>query len=243
MWWLFGLKPALPGGLHAALQRIRGRRTPAYLAADAARLFSDTDSSLDWKHNRRGPLWWAFKAFLLTQGREKTYLAEYVRHRAAVAGIEARPPFMDLDLVKFALSYPPELDFDNRYDRPNVRGALRGRVPDALRLDRRKSSLAPFYHEGWIGPDLPVVRQLLLGPDCEVRRFVQPRIIDDLLNEPPAAGARRWMSFGARVWGLFSVECFLRHCRNPAFGDSLRAGPTLVPPSARLVRAPLAHLN
>jgi asparagine synthase (glutamine-hydrolysing) len=238
IWRLFGLKEALPNRVYDMRRGSRGRHVPAYLTPAAARLFRETESQVDWRRNRAGPLWWAFKAYLLTKAREKAYLPEYLRHRAAMAGIEARPPLLDLDLTKLALSYPPELDFDVRHDRPNIRGALRGRAPDAVRLDRRKSNLGSFYHAGWIGRDLPLVRRLLSGRDVEVRRYVRSGAIEELLASPPPVGGPRFMAFGKRVWGLLVAECFLQYQKDAGFADRLLSFPELAAPGFRVVRAP-----
>jgi asparagine synthase (glutamine-hydrolysing) len=235
LWRLFGLKGAVPYRLHEPARQHRGRFVPRNLTPESARLYAETNDPLSWKRNPSGPLWWAFKSYLLTRGREETSLTEYLRHRAAMVGIEARPPLMDLGLVEFVLSTPPELDFDNRYDRPIIRESLKGSAPDAVRLDRRKSNLASFYHRGWIERDLPVVRKVLLAPNVEVRRLVEPGSIDELLENPPPVGGRNWMQWGPRLWGLLAVECFLQYQADPSWVDRLLDSPELAEPRSRVV--------
>lgn len=234
LWKRFGLEPAMPGSFHETRNRRRRGRWLADLAPDAARQVREHHDELAWKKDRTGPLWWAFKASLLVQGRERVGLPDYLRHRAAMAGMEARPPFLDLELVRFVLGYPPEMDF-GRYSRPNIRGALRERVPEEVRLDRRKSNLASFYHEGWVGPELPMLRSILLDRSARVRRFVRPGTIEALLADPPMVGARGWMSFGPRVWGLLGVECFLRHQEGSGFGERVLGSAQLALGRARAV--------
>jgi asparagine synthetase B (glutamine-hydrolysing) len=238
MWRVFGVKGALPYRPHAAARRHRGRYVPQHLAREGAVIFTETDDALAWKRNPAGPLWWAFKAQLVTRGREKSSLPEYLRHRAAMVGVESRPPLMDLNLVEFALSIPPELDFDSRYDRPNIRESLKGSVPDSLRLDRRKSNLAAFYHYGWIERDLPLVRKVLLSRDVETQRFVRPGYIAGLLDDPPPIGGKDWMLWGPKVWGLLAVECFLQYQTDPEWATRLLNSPELALPSSRVVAAP-----
>jgi asparagine synthase (glutamine-hydrolysing) len=235
LWRLFGLKGAVPYRLHETARQHRGRFVPRSLAPESARIYAETNDPLSWKRNLSGPLWWAFKSYLLTRGREETSLTEYLRHRAAMVGIEARPPLMDLGLVEFVLSTPPELDFDHRYDRPVIRDSLKGSAPDAVRLDRRKSNLASFYHQGWIEHDLPLVRRVLLAPDVEVRRLVEPGSIAQLLEDPPRVGGRNWMQWGPTIWGLLVVECFLQYLADPSWLDRLLDSPELVAPRSRVV--------
>jgi asparagine synthase (glutamine-hydrolysing) len=235
MWRIYALKGALPVSVHAAIRRVQGyeRYTARYLGADSARVVFETHDPWDWKRAADGPLWWAFKAHLATQVWEEVGLPEYLRHRAAVGGIEARSPLMDLDLVTFCLSIPPDVEFDVRHDRPLVRRALEGRVPDPVRLWREKSNLAAFYHQCAVGADLPAIRRLLQAPDAEIRAFVRPEAVDDLLRDPPAIGERGWMGWLPQVWSMLIVESFLRHQLDPAFVSRTVASPDVRPPRAR----------
>ena len=75
-------------------------------------LLVDTDHSLDWKRAADGPRWWTHKAYLLTRSRKYVRITDYLRERAAMAGLEAAPPLLDVDLVETALRIPPEIEFD-----------------------------------------------------------------------------------------------------------------------------------
>lgn len=237
LWKTFGAKAALPYGLHSRLRRRRGR-APGWLAPECERLFLETDDPLRWKRDPGGPLWWAFKSRVLTVEREEVGLPEYLRHRAAMAGLEARPPLMDLDLVQFSLSVPPHLDYDRRIDRPVVRDAMKGVIPEAVRTAREKSNLAPFYHESVTGSDLEAVRRILQAPDAEVRAFVRPEAIDRLLDRPPRVGESGWLHWLVPVWGALTAECWLRQQRDSGFAERTLAGAELGRPSARVHRAP-----
>jgi asparagine synthase (glutamine-hydrolysing) len=236
VWKTFALKGALPVSVHAAIRRMRGyeRYTARFLGADTARLVFETSDPWKWKRAADGPLWWAFKAHLATQVWEEAGLPEYLRHRAAVGGIEARSPLMDLDLVTFCLSIPPEVEFDARHDRMLARRALKGRVPDAVRLWREKSNLAPFYHQCAVGADLHVIRRLLQAPDAEIRAFVKPDAVDNLLRDPPPVGRQGWTRWLPQVWSMLIVESFLRHQGDQAFVSQALASSDVRPPQANL---------
>jgi asparagine synthase (glutamine-hydrolysing) len=235
MWKTFALKGALPVSVHGAIRRVRKDEhyLERFLRGDTAKLVIETYDPWEWKRAADGPLWWAFKTHLATQVWEEAGLPEYLRHRAAVGGIEARLPLMDLDLFTFCLSIPPDAEFDARHDRPLARRALAGRVPDSVRLWREKSNLAPFYHQCAVGADLPAIRRLLQAPDSEIRAFVRPEAVDDLLREPPQVGDPGWIGWLPQVWSLLIVESFLRYHLDPGFVSRILASPDVRPPRAR----------
>ena len=160
----------VPYRLHAELERRRARRLAdaGWLRPDAFALLVDMDTSLDWKRIADGPRWWTHKAYLLTRSREYVRIADYLRERAAMAGLEAAPPLLDVDLVEAALRIPPEIEFDPDTDRPLIRRATRGILPDSVRLSVRKSNLAPFYLETASGRDLAAMRAVLTARDLRI---------------------------------------------------------------------------
>ncbi len=116
-------------------------------------------------------------------------MPEYLRQRAASAGLVARPPLFDVDLVEFALRIPPELEFAAELDRPLIREAMRGRVPDVVRLDVLKSNLAPFHHASVAGPDLAPIREVLSSPDLEIAAYVDVDAVRRLVEDAPEFGS------------------------------------------------------
>lgn len=212
----------VPYRLHAELKRRRARRAghAGWLRPDALALLVDTDDTLDWKRTVDGPRWWTHKAHLLTRSRELVRIADYLRERAAMAGLRAAPPLLDLDLVEAALRIPPEIEFDPDIDRPLIRRSTRGLLPDAVRLSVRKSNLAPFYLDTASGRDLPAMRSVLTAPDLMIGAYVDERAVRLLVERPPAPGADgfRWQ---ADVWRLATTECWLRQLESQAALASL----------------------
>ncbi|MHB8233897.1 MAG: asparagine synthase-related protein, partial [Solirubrobacteraceae bacterium] len=97
------LAGALPYQLHAVLRRsVRGRAIPTWLRPRTARDLLDSEDPLAWKR-LDGPRWWGSIAHGLTRGIEEAGLFEHQRRRAALAGLEARHPLLDLDLVELGL--------------------------------------------------------------------------------------------------------------------------------------------
>jgi Asparagine synthase len=236
LWRRFGLNPALPYSLHERARKRRGR-APAYLSRQSADVFVDTNPHLLWKRNLDGPLWWSWKASVLTRQREEIGLPEYLRHRAALAGLDARLPLMDLDLVEASLAVPPDYEFDQRFDRPLIRQAMKGSVPDEIRLSPSKSNLGPYYHRGLAEQDFPFLRHLLLASDAEVLRYVNPTFVQKLMERAPQVGDRGWTTWLSPVWALATAEAWLRHQSDPGFVERLLAeGPTQ--PAWRVHKAP-----
>src|SRR6185295_20257718 len=142
-----GFRGAIAPRLH---ERVRGRRpagryAPGWLRPGPTALFVDSEDPWRWKR-LDGPRWWAALADTLTRGRERADIADYVRRRARLGGLEGRSPLLDLGLVEFVLRLPPETNFDPVTSRPLAREALRGTLPDAVLARRDKSDFAGFYH-------------------------------------------------------------------------------------------------
>jgi asparagine synthase (glutamine-hydrolysing) len=241
VWRRYGLKGAVPYRVHTLARRLHGseRYAPEILTAESARLLFDTDDYWTWKKSP-GPRWWAYKAYLTTRRWDEARVPEYARHRAAMAGLEARPPLMDVALIERALAIPPELDFSRRFDRPVMREGLRDRVPDEVRLWRQKSNLAPMYHEAVVA-DLAPVRRILGSDDSETRAFVRGDAIRDLLVGPTTIGDRHWMRWLGAIWPLLTVECWLRQEADPSYADRMLASGVFQRPAARVHRAPPAE--
>jgi asparagine synthase (glutamine-hydrolysing) len=236
LWRRFGWQAAMPDALHRRARRLRGRM-PRYLNPESARLFVETDTRWQWRRHTEGPLWWAWKASILTREREEIGLPEYVRHRAALAGLDARLPLMDIRLVEASLEIPPDYEFDQRFDRPLIRAAMKGVVPDEIRLSPLKSNLAPYYHRGIVEVDLPWIRRLLLAPDAEVYRYVDRAFVERLLERPPKVGDPSWIYWLSPIWAVVTTETWLRRQADPSHTERLLAE-DLPRPAADVVSAP-----
>jgi asparagine synthase (glutamine-hydrolysing) len=237
LWRRFALKGAVPYRLQRAVRLHRGpaRYVPGYLSTESAQSFFEGEDPLAWKRNAQAPLWWAWKAYITTRIWEEARLPEYLRHRAAMGGIEARPPLMDTRLIELALSVPPELNFDSLHDRPIMREGLRARVPDTVRLWREKSNLAPLYYAAVL-EDIPGVRRILVSRGAEVRAFVRPDAVEALLEKPPPPGGRGYLDWMASIWSLVVVECWLRQQGDPGFAERTLESGLFRTPSSRTIR-------
>ena len=138
----------LAPGVHEGMRRRRhaDRYAPAWLRPAHARQYRDTHDPWRWKR-LDGPRWWASLADTLTRGRETADIADYLRRRGRMGGLEARSPLLDLRLVELALRIPPETSFDPVTSRPLVREALRGALPPEVLARKDKRDFAAMQHE------------------------------------------------------------------------------------------------
>lgn len=230
-WKLLGVQPAVPHTLHKALWRLRGRERmlPDWFAAPAETYDPRAPFTWDWKANP-GPRSWAHQVFMTTQLRDIIGVSDYLRHRAWTVGAEARPPLLDVDLIEFVLRLPPDLGVGvDLPDRPLIREAMRGRVPEIVRLNPVKSNVAAFYYENLAGPDLAPIARLLMEGSPEVAAYADLRLVRDLLDRQPGVGAPGWYDWFASAWKLATTEIWLRRERDSSFVARALSDPAVVP--------------
>jgi asparagine synthase (glutamine-hydrolysing) len=217
----YGAKGAIPAGIHGAVRHLHSpqRYAPNWFTEGSARTLVDGYDPWAWKRHD-GPRWWAFMADLLTGTRERLGVGEYLRRRATMAGLGDRHPLIDVDLVEFALGLPPTLAVDPRLERPLLRDATAGLIPDSIRLRAQKSYFTALFHDCLAGRDLELIRTLLTGR-TEVAAYVRPEVVRrELLADPPAGG-RRDRSWPWSVWRLITAECWLRSQRDDEFAAEM----------------------
>jgi asparagine synthase (glutamine-hydrolysing) len=206
----FGLKGAAPAWLEAAVRRRRGGAVyaPAWLRPQLVEAYMDCDTRTDWKRIH-GPRWWAHLVHIVTRGLGAASTYDHVRRRAALCGIEHRHPLVDVDVIEYMLSVPPELSYDTRFGRPLQREAMAGILPDEVRLRPTKSTFDAVFHEAVAGPDLGVARAILRPGHALVEEYVDLRMVArELLDDPPPPDQRLdWSQF---IWRLVTAELWLR---------------------------------
>jgi asparagine synthase (glutamine-hydrolysing) len=207
---------ALPLGSHRRLQRWRARRRePAWLRPLSARALRESDDPLAWKR-LEGPLWWSEIAYGVAYGLDEMGIFEHQRRRAAMAGVEARHPLLDLDLVALCLRQPPAATLDRRFSRPVLRESVAGLVPDAVRLRPGKARFESLVISCLTGAEMPQVRALLLDPEAKLRAYLDQEEMKRELFEGSgdlALGSFQWMW---QVWRLLTAELWLRSEASPS---------------------------
>jgi asparagine synthase (glutamine-hydrolysing) len=216
---------ALPLGPHRLLVEWKaGRRQPGWLLPSTARALRGSDDPLAWKR-LDGPLWWADVAQGVAHGLDEAGIFEHQRNRAAMAGVEARHPLLDLDLVTLCLRQPPGATLDRRFTRPVLRQSVAGLVPDSVRLRPAKARFESLVIDCLTGAEMTTVRALLTDPGAAIREYVdQERMTRELLDGEGefALGSFPWMWL---LWRLLTAEIWLR-----SETSGLQLFPTLTAP-------------
>lgn len=209
---------ALPGA---------GDGAPSWLTPSARRRLRRSDDPDGWKR-LDGPRWWAFAAHGVSAGIEATGVFEHQRRRAAMAGLEARHPMLDLDLVELSLRQPPAQTLDPRFSRPVLREAMAGLLPDSVRLRPQKALFESLIVSAMRGPDAAGIAEILTAPGAEIGAYVDRERMTSALFGTGSVGERdefRWMW---QVWRLLTAEVWLR---------SLAAGNRFAEPNTPLSEA------
>lgn len=230
-------KGSMPPALHRAIHRVRGPAdyAPPWLNDHTASTYYETFRPWDWKLAGE-PRWWAGRVDTLLTAAFPAGLFDHARRRAAMAGLDRRHPFADLDLIGFVDRLPPELAFDPQFNRPLVRESMAGIVPDEIRLQAPKMDLDKFFADSMVA-DLPVIRRLLLDANAEVRAYVRPEALQDLFTDTTMRSVKGEY-LGSRAWRFTEVECWLRSQEGPSFADELLTSGELHAPSYELIRMP-----
>jgi asparagine synthase (glutamine-hydrolysing) len=219
----YGIKGAVPPLAHTISRRVRRplpRYVPGWIRPDVAEMWLTTEqSAFEWKR-LPGPRWWAWLVWAITQSVGPALVYEHAQRRTGGAGIDARHPLVDVDVVELMLRMPPELSFEP-VNRPLLRDAVSGVLPEPVRTRPAKSTFDESFHAGLIGFDLQVARRLLGDGHAAVAEYVDvPRAVEELLDEVPAPGVAR-MGWGWRLWRLLTCECWLRTLDDREFPERL----------------------
>ncbi|MEX2196014.1 MAG: asparagine synthase-related protein [Thermoleophilaceae bacterium] len=239
-----GWKAAAPARVHRAARALRGPAAyaPDWFTPATARDFAASDDQAAWKR-ARGPRWWAHLVEVTTSGMGPALVYDHVRRRALMAGLEPpRHPLVDVDVIEYVLTLPPELAYDPFLSRPLLREAMAGLLPDEVRLRPSKSTFDAVFHESLAGSDLPVVRGLLAEGQAEIGAYADLAVVRERLFErPPPKRPAPLMHWALHTWRMVTAECWLRSLADPAFPARLAEREQLRSADCDLVeRAPAA---
>jgi asparagine synthase (glutamine-hydrolysing) len=213
----YGVGGLPPAWAHALSRSLRGPGSyvPAWIRPAAARDFALHVDGAAWKRGR-GRRWQRFLRWATGPGLGPALLYEHSRLRAAMAGLEARHPLTDPDVIELMLRLPPEHAYDPHRTRPLLRAALAGLVPDEVRLRPAKSTFDAIFQDSLLGPDLPLVRAFL-GPGARVGEYVDLDVAERrLLNAVPPAGSPERPLWAGWLWRLLTGEAWLRSLEDPS---------------------------
>lgn len=121
--------------------------------------------------------------------------------RAAMAfGLEARTPFLDVDLAEFIMRLPAAYKRDKRL----LKRVMRGRIPESI-IDRRKQGFAmPLGH--WLRGEWYEWARTILKNETEVTSVVKAEAIDRLLTEHKEGKA----DHRKKLWTLITLGLWMK---------------------------------
>jgi asparagine synthase (glutamine-hydrolysing) len=129
-----------------------------------------------------------------------------VDNMTMAAGLEARVPFLDHELVELAGRIPPELKLSDG-GKGVLKRAARGVVPDAV-IDRTKGYFPVPAIRQLEGPYLERVQEALTDPAAQQRALFRSDVVKRLLADPNTT--RTTLGSNA-LWQLALLEMWLQH--------------------------------
>jgi asparagine synthase (glutamine-hydrolysing) len=173
------------------------------------RLLSQQD---DWGRNDYEEIWRA------THGAKtldrllalniRTYLLDDLlvkMDRTSMAhSLEVRSPFLDTELVEFAMRLAPGLKARGLSLKRVLKRAVADLLPPEILSRPKRGFGVPL--DRWFREDLDTYTTSMLGDGSSVRNHVNPQALDRLLFEHRSGGG----SHGHALWTLLTLEIFLR---------------------------------
>jgi len=119
------------------------------------------------------------------------------------SSVEGREPFLDHELVAFALALPPHLKHRDGVGKWALREAMRDRLPQAI-LDRPKQGFGTPMQE-WLRGDFgQTARATVLGSALRERGLIDYEVADRLFT----AHRRGRGDWSPHLWTLYSVSAW-----------------------------------
>lgn len=121
--------------------------------------------------------------------------------------IEARVPLLDHKVVEYGLSLPDHLKVHNGWNKFAVRQAMRGILPDSIRLRKTKLGFAVPARD-WLARDLrPQVTDLIDG-ELRCAKYVEPKVLRRWYHSSEEASAPKEAYLG--LFRVLSLEMWMR---------------------------------
>jgi asparagine synthase (glutamine-hydrolysing) len=126
----------------------------------------------------------AFDQFLYLESHTRLpgFINDEVDRMSMAHSVEARVPFLDHRLWEFTAALSPQMKLEGGVEKQLLRSALKGMLPDAIRL-RRKRGLAAPHALFWRQPQLPAFAAEAIAADAlHVTGYFDPPAVSNLLR-------------------------------------------------------------
>lgn len=184
----YGLSPFVPASIRRRREAWATRTAPSGAIVASADAQALTELRIAATRDRRdGPFWWRFQVENLIDMHDLLDMGAHFRREAADESIDIRHPFLyDLQLIETALRLPPRAQFDPVRDRPLLRDALTGLIPETVRTRHEKSHFTPLVLAGIRAEEQGLIEPLRRA-DAPVRAYVVPQALDRKIEGSPDA--------------------------------------------------------
>lgn len=231
---MVGVKGAVPYRLGRFVRdrRDRSGHGPKWLVLERRRAFLELEDAWAWKRRGSGPRWWRSFTDGVVWGPHRELRLEYLRHRAASAGMRWGSPLYDEALIDFCSRLDPEIAFNPRVNRPLVREAMSDVLPDIVRLQTRKANFSAFVM-ATLQADRAGLERLLDAPDPEIAEYVDLGWLRERWRVEPLPDPMR--PFWGALWRAAIGQAWLRYGTDPGGLADLLGDPAVAPPRTEIV--------
>ena len=133
-----------------------------------------------------------------------------VLHRAASArGVEARYPFLDRELVELTLSLPDEAKLVGGWTRAPLRAAMRGILPETVRLRRDKVDFKPVLLSAMLDAGRATLDRVLGAEADRISRYVDVDVMRAIRVQIEQAGAKADLADVVMLWRVAWLSLWL----------------------------------
>jgi asparagine synthase (glutamine-hydrolysing) len=119
-------------------------------------------------------------------------------------GLEVRSPFLDTELVEFAVRLAPPLKVRGLSLKRVLKRAVCDLLPQEILSRPKRGFGVPL--DRWFREDLEAYANSMLGPGASVRGHLHGGALDSLLDEHRSGTSQH----GYALWTLLTLELFLR---------------------------------
>ncbi len=140
----------------------------------------------------------------------KTYLVELLMKQdnmSMAASIESRVPFLDHELVEFAMRIPQNLLVNGMAGKDILKKAMQDLLPRST-VHRTKLGFPTPWSQWLSGSRLECIRRLLLQARSIDRGLFKPDSVEQLFTEH----STRYRDHSDRIWRLLNLELWQRVC-------------------------------
>jgi asparagine synthase (glutamine-hydrolysing) len=145
------------------------------------------------------------------------YLMEAADHMSLAFSVEQCHPFFDRRLVEFSLSIPSDLRLKNGYSRWIMREALKGILPEKIRMRAGKANLSSNFNQQLIGEDVGILKDLALDEEHMIWKYASISEFRLRLEQIGGNPSNRDLSF---LWSVANLALWLER-----FGPAHRQNP------------------